>query len=103
MSIRGEEYKELKRQQKEINSKIKDLLNEQFWKLQQNQILHIKLIYWILDPDEVEEIDGIKYWLNENDEIGKNKDAIWVKLKMVIFELSILNGIFDLKVYFAFF
>ena len=29
-----EEYKELKRQQKEINSKIKDLLNEQFYRLQ---------------------------------------------------------------------
>ena len=70
-----EEYKELKKQQKEINSKIKDLLNEQFYRLQRKSSFSCKLIYWIYSPDEVEEIeiDGIKYWLNENDDIIEKK------------------------------
>ena len=78
-----EEYKELKSQQKEINSKIKDLLNEQFCSLQRKSSLSYKSVYWIYSPDEVEEIeiDGIKYWLNEDDEIIEKKTGNYMGKK----------------------
>ena len=42
-----------------------------------------KNIYWIYSPDEVEEIeiDGIKYWLNENDEIIEKKTGNYMGKK----------------------
>ena len=45
-------------------------MNDQFCRLQRKSEQY-KLIYWILGPDEVEEVEinGIKYWLNENDDI----------------------------------